>query len=344
MLIKRFTELNAILLNSGSITQIISVTSSVEQGDSLISKEYTRIKNHVQEHCTLNNIRYTLIQSCSAFMQIFLERFINIPEEGCFRLPLGDFAPSWLDIRDLAFMVAEVINVENAHLHYNSLYYISGPEAIKCEDLAALMSKATLSNINYMDITPKQLASMLNTESTSGDETEYIMENAIHIPKLDKWNIQQNFLNLSELSSITVNGIVSCMFTDIAQKELTTFSRFIVEHMHFFKERHKTYCMVVIYLTLVSTTEYDAISKQFSSIASSNEIDYSSFSKSLGCLLHADDLFTPVAQGIFRMFDIERNNTIDHDSFVTALSVLTKGSRLEQLECIYTNLTHPSIF
>jgi len=85
-----------------------------------------------------------------------MQNFVNrsgqtIKNQNAFYLPSGDAKISFVDVRDVAAVAAQVL-IKNGNQHLNKAYNITGPQALSHSRVAEILSEETGRSISYIDI------------------------------------------------------------------------------------------------------------------------------------------------------------------------------------------------
>ena len=96
-------------------------------------------------------IPYTFLRP-GPFMQNFLGYRDSIIQRGEFYAPMGTARVSPVDVRDLAAVIAEVLE---EHGHVNKVYDVTGPEALTYAEIAERFSAALGKPVTYVDVPPE---------------------------------------------------------------------------------------------------------------------------------------------------------------------------------------------
>src|SRR5579884_1977405 len=99
-----------------------------------------------------SGIPYTFIRP-NFFMQNILMYRDSIVHDGAIYAPMGDARASYVDVRDLAAVIAAVLSEFG---HEWKAYEVTGPEALTYEEMANRLSVALAKPVAYVDITPEQ--------------------------------------------------------------------------------------------------------------------------------------------------------------------------------------------
>jgi uncharacterized protein YbjT (DUF2867 family) len=110
-----------------------------------------RLHRQVEKIIEESGIPFAFLRP-NSFMQNFLTRSSQtIKNQNVFYLPAGDGKISFVDARDVAAVVVEVLT-NNGSRHINKIYDITGPEALSHSQVAEILSKETGRRISYVDI------------------------------------------------------------------------------------------------------------------------------------------------------------------------------------------------
>ena len=110
-----------------------------------------RLHRQAEEIIEESGIPYISLRP-NAFMQNFVNRSgQTIKNQNAFYFPAGDAKISFVDVRDVAAVAAEVLT-KNGSQDLNKVYDITGPEALSHSQVAEELSESTGRNISYIDI------------------------------------------------------------------------------------------------------------------------------------------------------------------------------------------------
>jgi uncharacterized protein YbjT (DUF2867 family) len=112
------------------------------QDAALFMREHTETEKQI----VASGIPYTFLRP-NSYMSNFLT-FYRPDPEGNIRLPLGDAGVSYIDPRDVADVAAHVLTTEG---HVGKAYTLTGPEAVKVDEIAVAISEATGRSVSYID-------------------------------------------------------------------------------------------------------------------------------------------------------------------------------------------------
>ena len=110
-----------------------------------------RLHRQAEEIIEESKIPYAFLRP-NAFMQNFVNRSgQTIKNQNAFYFPAGDGKISFVDVRDVAAIAAEVL-IKNGSQYLNKVYDITGPEALSHSQVAQILSEETGRSISYVDI------------------------------------------------------------------------------------------------------------------------------------------------------------------------------------------------
>jgi uncharacterized protein YbjT (DUF2867 family) len=129
----------------------LSVMAADVEPGTIIGRLHRQEEKIIEE----SGITYAFLRS-GAFMQNFINFFgQTIKNQNAFYLPAGDGKVSFVDVRDIAAVVAKLLTKNNGNRgqqHENKAYDITGPEALSYSQAAEIISKEIGKKISYVDI------------------------------------------------------------------------------------------------------------------------------------------------------------------------------------------------
>jgi uncharacterized protein YbjT (DUF2867 family) len=105
-----------------------------------------------EEFLKSSGLAWTMLRP-NFFMQNLLGQAGQIKAAGAIYQPVGDARASFVDVRDIAAVVARTLTGEG---HEGQTYVLTGPEALSYHDVAAKLSEATGRGITYVPVSPEQ--------------------------------------------------------------------------------------------------------------------------------------------------------------------------------------------
>ena len=113
-------------------------------------KSFPAWHRKVEDELRTSELGFTILRP-NSFMQNIVWFFApSIREQGAFYLAMGDARTSFLDLRDIAAVVAGVAASPGEHM--GKTYELNGPEALTHADLAQRMSRICGRPVKYVDI------------------------------------------------------------------------------------------------------------------------------------------------------------------------------------------------
>jgi uncharacterized protein YbjT (DUF2867 family) len=106
------------------------------------------------------------------YMQNFITGYI--PAGGVIYLPMGHGVISYIDARDIASTVAEILN--QSEKHSGKSYTLTGPRAVSVADIANELSEASGVHISYVDIPDETARHALETSGSPGWLIDAVLE------------------------------------------------------------------------------------------------------------------------------------------------------------------------
>lgn len=108
------------------------------------------------------------------FMQNFNTFWVQgIREQGKILVPGGNAKVSFIDVRDIAAVVAKLLTTDDKN---NRAFTITGPESIDHDEVAAVLSAVTGKKITYQNIEPAVLKNGLLTAALPEDYSNFLLE------------------------------------------------------------------------------------------------------------------------------------------------------------------------
>ena len=149
-------------VQSGSSHLVLVSAMGVETRERLALR---RVEQRVEQ----TGVGWTFLRP-NIYMQNFARGFIarSIREDGVFRLPAGDGAVSFVDVRDVADIAAAVLLDGEGHL--GQAYTLTGPRALDHDDVAAILAEAAGRVVRYQRIDEAQMLEQLKAEGWAGEQ------------------------------------------------------------------------------------------------------------------------------------------------------------------------------
>jgi uncharacterized protein YbjT (DUF2867 family) len=136
----------------------VVLNSALGAGD--YDKSFPAWHRLVEDKLKASGLGYTIFRP-NGFMQNILTYYApSIRSQGAFYAAMGNARTSYLDLRDIAVVVARALA---SPMEYSGMTYeLNGPEAVSCPELAERISRTSGRHVSYVDIPDEaQRASML---------------------------------------------------------------------------------------------------------------------------------------------------------------------------------------
>jgi uncharacterized protein YbjT (DUF2867 family) len=173
--------------------------------------QFTRWHKQAEDYIAESGVPYTFIRP-NVFMQNFL-RYVQ-PSGSLVAMPLNNAKISYVDVRDIAAVGAEVL-VSGGDFFGDTLE-LTGPDAITMDDVTDVLSKEVKSHIGYIPI--------------SEDVARHILESA----GTANWLIE-GMLELYAMERELMNSKVLHTVEEITGKKALAFDQFARDHAEAFK-------------------------------------------------------------------------------------------------------------
>lgn len=126
----------------------VVLNSALGAGD--YPKSFPSWHRTVEDKLKASGLGYTILRP-NSFMQNILAFFApSIRQQGAFYAAMGAARTSYLDLRDIAAVVARVL--ANAGEHFGQVYELNGPEAVTYAEVAERIGRIANRPVKYVDI------------------------------------------------------------------------------------------------------------------------------------------------------------------------------------------------
>src|SRR5690606_19569817 len=98
----------------------------------------------------------------------------SIKREGRFYMPVGEGKVSYIDTRDIASVVVEVLMSSDEH--QGKIYDLTGPEALSHQEIATLLSEATGKKIDFMNVPEEAVREAMLAQHIPDSITDALLE------------------------------------------------------------------------------------------------------------------------------------------------------------------------
>jgi uncharacterized protein YbjT (DUF2867 family) len=141
-------ESNAIDAARESGVRHIVLNSALGAAD--YPKSFPSWHRQVEEKLKSSGLAFTIIRPNSFMQNIIAYSAPSIRAQGAFYAAMGNARMSYLDVRDIAAVVAKILAAPAAHT--GKVYELNGPEAVTNAELARRISRVAGRTIQFVDI------------------------------------------------------------------------------------------------------------------------------------------------------------------------------------------------
>lgn len=187
------------------------VKLSMFNAGSLPGTQFTRWHKQAENYIEESGIPYTFIRP-NVFMQNFL-RYVQ-PSGSLVAMPLNSAKVSYIDVRDVAAVGAEVL--VGGKDFFEATLELTGPDAITMDDVVNALSKEVRSHVGFIAISDDVARHILESTGTA----HWLLEGMLELYKMEReW----------------MNCKVSSTVEDITGRKALPFDRFARDHAEAFK-------------------------------------------------------------------------------------------------------------
>jgi uncharacterized protein YbjT (DUF2867 family) len=163
-------EGNAIEASVEAGVRRIVLNSALGAGD--YAKSFPSWHQKVEDKLKASHIEYCILRPNSFLQNILAYYAPSIRAQGAFYSSMGNARTSYLDVRDIAVVVAKALRSSD---HDGKTYVLNGPEALTCAEVAERISRHAGITAKYVDIPAEaQRKAMLEQEMPEWQVTALI--------------------------------------------------------------------------------------------------------------------------------------------------------------------------
>jgi len=140
-------EGNAIEASVEAGVRRIVLNSALGAGD--YAKSFPSWHRKVEDKLKASQIKYCILRPNSFLQNILAYYAPSIRAQGAFYSSMGNARTSYLDVRDIAVVVAKALRASD---HDGKTYELNGPEALTCAEVAERISRQAGITAKYVDI------------------------------------------------------------------------------------------------------------------------------------------------------------------------------------------------
>lgn len=150
--VQELVQLESNMIDACKAAGVKHVVLNSALGATDYPKSFPSWHHKVEEKLKTSGIGYTILQP-NSFMQNIPQFFgPTIRTQGVFYADLGNSTMSYIDVRDIAAVVAKALLSPAAHA--GETYELNGPEALTSAQVAEKISRVAGRKVQYVDISP----------------------------------------------------------------------------------------------------------------------------------------------------------------------------------------------
>jgi ankyrin repeat protein/Ca2+-binding EF-hand superfamily protein len=227
----KFLEVAEMILlncNPKQMKQIILVSLSLGNQGSYFGESVAQL----QDLCRETEVGFVFMQCQPAFMQILEDEFVDIKRDWRFRLPWPGTNPklSWLDMRDVVDVTVEIAASNDVEQHKDKYYFISGPESLSCDDIAAAITQLTEQEVRFIGVSMDEIKTILVqslAEATSvgpriTEKTQQSLSRTLSMEQYLPAIVTHDMAEVHSFASNTSSSIVKSIKAKLSQFESQT--------------------------------------------------------------------------------------------------------------------------
>lgn len=148
--IPALVELESNVIAACQATGVKHIVLNSALGAADYPKSFPLWHRTVEDRLKASGIQYTILRPNSFLQNILAYYAPTIRTSGAFYGSYGNAKISYLDVRDIARVVAKALLDPSAHA--GQIYELNGPEAVSCTELAERISSIAKRSTQYIDI------------------------------------------------------------------------------------------------------------------------------------------------------------------------------------------------
>jgi uncharacterized protein YbjT (DUF2867 family) len=148
--VRELVELESNMIDASRAAGVRHVVLNSALGAADYPKSFPSWHRKVEEKLKASGLSYTILQP-NSFMQNIPQFYApTIRAQGAFYSSVGNSKMSYIDVRDIAAVVAQVLTSPAAHS--GKTYELNGPEALTSAEVAEKISRVAGRKVQYVDI------------------------------------------------------------------------------------------------------------------------------------------------------------------------------------------------
>ncbi len=141
-------ESNAIDAARATGVKHVVLNSALGAGD--YAKSFPGWHRIVEDKLKASALAYTILRPNGFMQNILAYNAPSIRAQGAFYAAMGSARTSYIDVRDIAYVVAKIL--ASPQEHAGKIYELNGPEAVSCGELAERITRVANRPVKYVDI------------------------------------------------------------------------------------------------------------------------------------------------------------------------------------------------
>jgi uncharacterized protein YbjT (DUF2867 family) len=209
----KVTQVMVEAAQKAGIQYIVCISAIAIDREPILSVD-RQVYAQVEEIVANSGITYTILRA-SWFNQNFITPIFGPQiKQGILRLPVAEGRTGWVDVRDIAAVAMKALTQTG---HENTVYNLTGPEALSTSEVTAILSRVSGREIKFMDVSEETYAQMLKDFGVR------------------EWYIQK-MLEITRKWRLGVHADITQVVEKMTGKKPISFEQFAIDHADLLKE------------------------------------------------------------------------------------------------------------
>jgi uncharacterized protein YbjT (DUF2867 family) len=148
--IPQLVELESNAIDAARQTGVRHIVLNSALGAADYPKSFPSWHRQVEEKLKLSGMDYSILRPNSFMQNIAAYQGPSIRAQGAFYAAMGNAKLSFIDVRDIAEITANILG--NPAAHAGKIYELNGPQAFHYAEVAAMVSKVAGRQVRFVDI------------------------------------------------------------------------------------------------------------------------------------------------------------------------------------------------
>ena len=131
-----------------------------------------RFHGEVEGKLAQSGLAYTIVRPHGFMQTLYSMSQMTIDQQGIMAYPGGDGSASYIDLRDVAAAVAEILTSDG---HQGKAYDLTGPEAVSFSEIADMLAQALGRPVHYIDMPEAELVGILTALGVPPPAREHVV-------------------------------------------------------------------------------------------------------------------------------------------------------------------------